>query len=82
MRFRHVVSGRRDFNLGGGCYRQVMESIKRPHKVQRKLPSDYDMMSRLYLAYRIEQSELPPRCEIARAILSVFFLLGIGNCDI
>ena len=53
----------------GGRFKQVLKSLKRKHKVNRKKPFTYDMLLWLYHDFWLSDPTSEARCEIMRAVL-------------
>ena len=82
IRFWRVVSGRADFSSGGGSFKQVMKSLRRKRKVNRKRPVTYDMLQWLYRDFWLSGPTSGARCGIMCAVLlGFFFLLRISEIE-
>ena len=71
--FWPVIYGYADFSLGGGRFRKAHKSLKREHKVNRKLPATFEMLNLAQSEFWKSDAMSGARAGLFCAILLVFF---------
>ena len=79
IRFWNLLVGMPDFTLGGGRYNQVLKSVRRNGRVNRKIPAVLEIM------WEIESQQRPDNPKsigvACAALVGFFLLLRVGELE-